>query len=110
MQQEKGNTDLKRQMKQLGCVHFDHREVSLQEAVVRATGIQLKQCSRYVVFISTDETLLNLSKPLKEIKTEAKSDNNSEDIWEPEKHYMTLLKLYPPHRTDKNLKPQNYST
>ena len=81
MQQEQGNTDLKKQMKQLGSVYLDNREVSVQEAVVRATGLPLKQCSRNTVFVATDQNPLRMSKPLIQIKIAATPDKDSDDKW-----------------------------
>jgi len=172
-------------MKKLGLVYFENR---VQEAVVRTTGLHLKECSRSTVFVSTDENQVRLSKPLAEIMNVSKRDGDSDDIWvtclydknkdrpksaefdrmreatfasqyrciskaeeenalakgnahvhklqnelgyimkrtvsdpviarfpkfsstkDPEKHHVSLLKLYLPYRTDVNLKPRTFSS
>lgn len=52
----------------LGNAYFDHRELSVQEAVVRFCSFQLKQCSRQVVFVPTNEENIKLSLPLSVIR------------------------------------------
>lgn len=180
--------DLKTQMKKLGFVYFENREVSVQEAVVRTTAMTLQESSRNTVFIATDENQVRFSKPLIQIMNEAKNDGDSEDIWvtclydkykarpitaefdricqgnfasmyrsisntegqnaiakanpnvyelqnelgyimkrtrsppaiirypkfsltkEPEKHHMSLLKVYLPHRSESALKPDGFDS
>ena len=46
--------DIQSQLRQLGSVFLDHREVSAQEAVYRILSLPLKQLSRKVLFINTD--------------------------------------------------------
>ena len=45
IQQEETNSDLKKQMRQLCSVYLHSRELSVQESVVRATVLPLKDCS-----------------------------------------------------------------
>ena len=72
-------TDLATQMKKLGTVYFENREVSVQESIVRTCSIRMKDSTRQVVFIPTDQNA-RLSKPLAQI--EAISDRDSEtDVW-----------------------------
>jgi hypothetical protein len=68
-------------MKQLGFVYFQKREVSVQEAVVRACGLPLKNSSRDTVFIPTDEDCTRLSKPLSLINSQAALNKDDEDVW-----------------------------
>ncbi|KAI8515812.1 hypothetical protein Bbelb_066250 [Branchiostoma belcheri] len=70
-----GNEDVVTEMK---------KEVSAQEAVYRVCSLKLKDCSRDVIFIPTDEHANRLSKPLAAIQQMA-SEGNSEDesIWMP---------------------------
>ena len=49
-----GNVDLKSQMKKLGNVYLDYREVSCQEAAHRMCNLHLKECSRAVVNLPVD--------------------------------------------------------
>ena len=46
--------DVRSQLRQLGSVFLDHREVSAQEAVYRILSLPLKQLSRKVIFVNTD--------------------------------------------------------
>ena len=73
-------TDLKKQMRKLGSVYFDHREVSVQEAVVRTVGLSLKDCSRKTEFLATDNNSTRMSKSLAQIQEEARDDQESANI------------------------------
>ncbi|KAI8514787.1 hypothetical protein Bbelb_073780 [Branchiostoma belcheri] len=79
-----GNEDVVTEMKKVGTKYLHHREVSAQEAVYRVCSLKLKDCSRDVIFIPTDEHANRLSKPLAAIQQMA-SEGNSEDesIWMP---------------------------
>lgn len=180
------DSDLRKQMKALGSVYFDNREVSVQEAVVRVCGLPMKDCSRNVTFIPTNEHNIRMSLPFEKIKQ--KKEAGETDIWmpslyekylarplepefdvmcqagfvadfrfpakaestnaiergninlhqlqnelgyilkrtrgkpaiirytrfsktnDPEKYYLTFLKLYLPHRSENQLKPTGYVT
>ena len=61
------NVNEARCMRSLAHKYFTHREVSVQEAVVRLSGYKLKQFSRKVIFIPTNEQDVRMSKPLVQI-------------------------------------------
>ena len=44
---------IRTQLRRLGSVFLNHREVSAQEAVYRILSLPLKQLSRKVIFINT---------------------------------------------------------
>ena len=46
--------EIRAQLRRLGSVFLNHREVSAQEAVYRILSLPLKQLSRKVVFVNTD--------------------------------------------------------
>ena len=75
---------IKTQLRRLGSVFMNHRELSAQEAVYRMLSLPLKQVSRTVVFVSTDtkDKRTCLLKP-KHVLDDM--DDDSEDI------YMTSL-------------------
>ena len=72
-------SDLRTQMKKLGSVYFDHREVSVQESIVRICGLRMKDSTRQVTFVPTDNNA-RLSKPLAQIQAIA-AQNSEENIW-----------------------------
>ena len=76
-----GNFDLKSEMRKLGNVYLDYREVSCQEAAHRMCNLHLKECTRSCVFLPTDEHATRMSLPLKQIEAKAKEDGNNDDIW-----------------------------
>ena len=79
LKQNPQQTDLAAQMKKLGTVYFENREVSVQESIVRTCSIRMKESTRQVVFVPTDHNA-RLSKPLAQIQ--AISDQDSEtDVW-----------------------------
>ena len=80
LQEKESCPDLRTQMKKLGLVYFENREVSIQESIVRTCSIQLKDSSRQVIFIPT-ENATRMSKPLAQIQVLAKGNENDEDIW-----------------------------
>ena len=73
------NVNEAKSLKSLAHKYFTHREVSVQEAVVRLSGYKLKQFSRQVIFIPTNEEDIRMSKPLAKIVNNDDSDNSS--IW-----------------------------
>ena len=77
---ENVESDLRKKMKKLGSVYFENRELSIQEAVARTCSLKLKDSSRQVVFIPTDENA-RLSKPLSQLRKSAETDGDSEDVW-----------------------------
>ncbi|XP_066288772.1 uncharacterized protein [Branchiostoma lanceolatum] len=79
-----GNQDVVNEMRKVGNAYLHHREVSAQEAVYRACSLKLKDCSREVIFIPTDEKASRLSKPLAAIQNIASAENGEEEsIWMP---------------------------
>ncbi|XP_078579125.1 uncharacterized protein LOC144863641 isoform X1 [Branchiostoma floridae x Branchiostoma japonicum] len=79
-----GNEDVVTEMRKVGNAYLHHREVSAQEAVYRVCSLKLKECSRAVTFIPTDEQANRLSKPLAEIQRLASEGNCDEtSIWMP---------------------------
>ena len=54
------------------------REVSAQECVTRACGINMKKCSRGVIFIPTDDNAVRMSCPLSYLESTAPE---SVDVW-----------------------------
>ena len=79
MIKEGKNVNETRSLKSLAHKYFTHREVSVQEAVVRLSGYKLKQFSRQVIFIPTNEDDIRMSKPLTKIVNNEDTDNSS--IW-----------------------------
>ena len=51
---KEGNNEPVHQLRRLGNVYLHNREVSIMEAIYRVTGMNLKNCSREVVFLPTD--------------------------------------------------------
>jgi DNA replication protein DnaC/predicted peroxiredoxin len=78
---EDTNSDLCKQMRKLGTVYIENREVSVQESVVRTCGLPLKDCSRDVIFVSSDKNSTRMSKSKAEIENAAKSNGDEDNIW-----------------------------
>ena len=78
---ECGSKDIRTQLRHLGSVFLDHREVSAQEAVYRILSLPLKQLSRKVIFVNTaaKEDRVSLLKPMNQIQD---MDEDSEDIYQ----------------------------
>ncbi len=78
---ECGGEQIRTQLRRLGSVFLNHREVSAQEAVYRILSLPLKQISRKVVFINTasKEDRVSLLKPIIKIKD---MEDESEDIFQ----------------------------
>ena len=72
---------IRTQLRRLGSVFLNHREVSAQEAVYRILSLPLKQLSRKVVFINTaaKEDRVSLLKPITQIQD---MEEDSEDIYQ----------------------------
>ena len=51
---KEGNNEPVHQLRRLGNIYLHNREVSIMEAIYRVTGMNLKNCSREVVFLPTD--------------------------------------------------------
>ncbi|XP_065942854.1 uncharacterized protein [Magallana gigas] len=85
---EEGNESARTTLKKIGSAYLNHREVSAQEAVYRVCNLNMKECSRKVVFIPVGDNPTRLTKPLSQIKkTRTRNDNENdqesddEDIW-----------------------------
>ena len=78
---ECGGEQIRTQLRRLGSVFLNHREVSAQEAVYRILSFPLKQMSRKVIFINTaaKEDRVSLLKPINQIEH---MDEDSEDIYQ----------------------------
>lgn len=74
-----GDCNVVKEMRHIGNVYLQNREVSAQEAVYRVTGMKLKDCSRQVIYVPTDPNPTKMSLPLKTIQAKTKTD--SDDIW-----------------------------
>ena len=79
--QECGSEDIRTQLRRLGSVFLNHREVNAQEASYRILSMPLKQMSRKVVFINTaaKEDRVSLLKLINQIQD---MDEDSEDIYQ----------------------------
>ena len=91
---ECGSEDIRTQLRRLGSVFLNHREVSAQEAVYRILSLPLKQLSRKVIFINTaaNEDRVSLLKPMNQIQD---MDEDSEDIY----HQTSLIDMLQDHIT-----------
>ena len=78
---ECGGEQIRTQLRRLGSVFLNHREVSAQEAVYRILSLPLKQMSRKVIFVNTaaKEDRVSLLKPINQIQD---MDEDSEDIYQ----------------------------
>jgi hypothetical protein len=78
---ECGSEDIRTQLRRLGSVFLNHREISAQETVYRILSLPLKQLSRKVIFVNTDakEERVSLLKPINHIQH---MDEDSEDIYQ----------------------------
>lgn len=55
-----GNHDAVKELRTIGSVYCTQREVSIMECIWRATGLQLKRCTREVIWIPADEKATRL--------------------------------------------------
>ena len=78
---ECGSEDIRTQLRHLGSVFLNHRELSAQEAVYRILSMPIKQLSRKVVFVNTaaKEDRVSLLKPIDQIQY---MHDDSEDIYQ----------------------------
>ncbi|KAJ8042542.1 hypothetical protein HOLleu_13624 [Holothuria leucospilota] len=68
------------ELRKLGSVYLNNREVSVMESVYRISGMHMKQCSRQVIFIPIDPDNHRLSLPLSQLQ---KREEDSEEVWLP---------------------------
>ena len=78
--QECRGDDIRNQLRKLGSVFLNHREVSSQEAVYRILSLPLKKLSRKCIFINTDpkNERVTMTKPLSSIQ---ELENDEEDLY-----------------------------
>ena len=76
---ECGSKEIRTQLRRLGSVFLNHREVSAQEAAYRILSMPLKQLSRKVVFVNTaaKEDRVSLLKPIDQIQEWMKTQKTS---------------------------------
>ena len=73
-----GNVDAITELKKLGSVYLQHREVSVMGAIYLICSMPLKHSSRFVKFVQTDVDGHRISLPLRELQENA---GNSEEVW-----------------------------
>ncbi len=73
-----GNEDALTELRKLGSVYLQHREVSVMGAIYLVCSMPLKQSSRNVVFVQTDVHGQKISLPLRQLQENA---GNSEEVW-----------------------------
>ncbi|XP_038132696.1 uncharacterized protein LOC119777756 isoform X2 [Cyprinodon tularosa] len=66
------------EMKAVMQAYSKKREISAQECVTRVCGLKMKQCSRGVVFVPTDENPVKMSRPMSFLET---TTDDSWNIW-----------------------------
>ena len=78
--QECRGDDIRNQLRKLGSVFLNHRELSGQEAVYRILSLPLKKLSRKCIFINTDpkSERVTMTKPLSSIQ---ELENDEEDLY-----------------------------
>lgn len=75
---ESADQGVRKQLRKVGSVFLNTREVSAQEVVYRLLSIPLKQFSRKVIFVNTSprEQRVSMLKPIAQIKTLEDDDEN----------------------------------
>ncbi|CAF3475451.1 unnamed protein product [Rotaria socialis] len=73
-----GNISVREEMKKLTGTFFNHRQVSVQEAIYRATGMPLTYSSRKVLFIPSHSNSCRFLKPQHILK---QMDDENSDIY-----------------------------
>ncbi len=66
------------EMREIMQAYSKKREVSAQECVTRACGIKMKNCSRSVVFIPTDDNPVKMSRPMSQLEN---TTSESVNVW-----------------------------
>ena len=75
-----GNVDAVSQLRKLGSVYLQHREVSVMGAIYLTCSMPLKQSTRKVMFIQTDSNGQKISLPLKTLQDNAET---TDKVWMP---------------------------
>ena len=73
-----GNVDATQQLRKLGSVYLQNREISVMGAIYQICSMPLKESTRKVIFLQTDLNGQKLSLPLKQIQANA---GKSEQVW-----------------------------
>jgi len=73
-----GNMSVREEMKKLTGTFFNHRQVSVQEAIYRATKMPLVYCSRGFVFVPSHSNSCKFLKPHNVLK---QMDSDDDDIY-----------------------------
>lgn len=66
------------EMREIMQAYSKKREVSAQECVTRACGINMKKCSRGVIFIPTDDNPVKMSRPMSYLEN---TTSESVNVW-----------------------------
>ncbi|XP_072041439.1 uncharacterized protein [Amphiura filiformis] len=74
-----GNVDVLTELRKVGNVYLQHREISVMGAIYMVCSMPLKQSSRNVVFVQTDVDGHRISLPLQQLQENA---GNSEEVWQ----------------------------
>ncbi|XP_072048518.1 uncharacterized protein [Amphiura filiformis] len=74
-----GNADVLTELRKVGNVYLQHREISVMGAIYMVCSMPLKQSSRNVVFVQTDVDGHRISLPLQQLQENA---GNSEEVWQ----------------------------
>lgn len=72
-----GNCIAQEAMRKVGTAYLHHREISAQEAVLRVTGLRLRECSRKIEFVPVGENPCRMSIPLKEVQKKQKTSKRN---------------------------------
>lgn len=75
---QEGNMEPVKQLRKLGNVYINARELSIMEAIYRVCGMKLKLSSREVVFVPADRNSARLTKPIAVLQ---QFDPSTDDIW-----------------------------
>ncbi|XP_072052002.1 uncharacterized protein [Amphiura filiformis] len=75
---ELGNDDAVSQLRKLGSVYLQHREISVMGAIYLICSMPLRNSTRKVIFVQTDLDGHKISLPLKEVQANA---GKSEQVW-----------------------------
>ena len=75
-----GNNDAVSELRKLGSVYLQNREVSVMNAIYLTCGMPLKESTRSVIFLQTDLQGQKMTLPIKTIQANA---GKSDEIWMP---------------------------
>ena len=75
-----GNNDATKELRKLGSVYLQNREISVMGAIYLICSMPLKESTRSVIFLQTDLDGQRISLPLKQLQENA---GKSEQVWMP---------------------------